>query len=514
MSRADQRDIHPWIIAPVVALAAFMEILDISVANVALPHIAGDLSASQDESTWTLTSYLVTNAAVMPISGWLAGKFGRKRFFLTCITIFSVASLLCGLAPDLATLVALRALQGAAGGGLQPIGQAILTDSFPAQKRGIATAIYGVAAVTAPAIGPTIGGWITDNYEWRWVFLINVPVGIILVFLIGFLVRTPNEESSGTKGKVDWAGFAFIAIGLGCLQIVLDRGQEDDWFASGMVTFMTIASAVSCVLFVWWEWPHENPMVDLKLFKHRDFAVGFVLMCFFGFMVLGTTYLLPEYTQSLMGYRATEAGEVIAPGGFLLLLMFPLVGKIVGKVDLRIVIAVGLICSAAALSWMTNLYLQASFATIVLARLMQAFGLAFLFLPINALGFRGIPPERTNYASALVNLARNFGGSIGISFASTLVTRREQFHQSRLVEHLQSMNPNVLDLTSRISQLTHSATGAMSTVARLYQAAVQQAAMLSYLDAFRAFAVIFLMLLPLLIFVKPGAVAAAAHGGE
>jgi MFS transporter, DHA2 family, multidrug resistance protein len=514
VSNGGQQDIHPWIIAPVVALAAFMEILDISVANVALPHIAGDLSASQDESTWTLTSYLVTNAAVMPISGWLAGKFGRKRFFLTCITIFSVASLLCGLAPNLATLVVLRALQGAAGGGLQPIGQAILTDSFPAEKRGIATAIYGVAAVTAPAIGPTIGGWITDNYEWRWVFLINVPVGIILVFLIGFLVRTPNEEATGAKGKVDWGGFAFIAIGLGCLQIVLDRGQEDDWFASGMITCMSIASAISFVLFVWWEWPHENPMVDLKLFKQRDFAIGFVLMCFFGFMILGTTYLLPAYTQSLMGYRATEAGEVIAPGGFLLLLMFPLMGKMVGKVDLRILIGIGLTCSAAALLWMTNLYLQASFAAIVLGRCMQTFGLAFLFLPINTLGFRGIPPARTNYASALVNLARNFGGSIGISFASTLVTRREQFHQERLVEHLQSLNPNLADLTRQLGQLTDRAADSLSTVARVYQAAVQQAAMLSYLDAFKAFALIFLVLLPLLILVKPGTAGTGAHGAE
>jgi DHA2 family multidrug resistance protein len=514
VSGGKRQAIHPWIIAPVVALAAFMEILDISVANVALPHIAGDLSASQDESTWTLTSYLVTNAAVMPVSGWLAAKFGRKRFFLTCISIFSVASLLCGLAPDLATLVVLRALQGAAGGGLQPIGQAILTDSFPAQKRGTATAIYGVAAVTAPAIGPTIGGWITDNYEWRWVFLINVPVGIILVFLIGFLVRTPNEAATAARGKVDWAGFAFIAIGLGCLQIVLDRGQQDDWFASGMITCMAIASAVCFVLFVWWEWPHENPMVDLKLFKQRDFAVGFVLMAFFGFMILGTTYLLPAYTQSLMGYRATEAGEVIAPGGFLLLLMFPVIGKIVGKVDLRILIAVGLVCSAAALSWMTNFYLQVSFTTIVMGRLMQAFGLAFLFLPINSLGFRGIPHERTNYASALVNLARNFGGSVGISFASTLVTRREQFHQSRLVEHLQSMNPALNDLTRQLSQLTDTASGALSTLGRIYQAAVQQAQMLSYLDAFKAFAVIFLMLLPLLLFVKPGAVGGEAHGAE
>jgi MFS transporter, DHA2 family, multidrug resistance protein len=514
VSDPGKQDIHPWIIAPVVALAAFMEILDISVANVALPHIAGDLSASQDESTWTLTSYLVTNAAVMPISGWLSGKFGRKRFFLTCIACFSIASLLCGLAPNLATLVVLRALQGAAGGGLQPTGQAILTDSFPVAKRGIATAIYGVAAVTAPAIGPTIGGWITDNYEWRWVFLINVPVGIILVFLIGFLVRTPNEGASGAKGGVDWQGFAFIALALGCLQIVLDRGQEDDWFASGMITCMAIASAISFVLFIWWEWPHENPMVDLKLFKHRDFAVGFVLMCFFGFMILGTTYVLPAYTQSLMGYRATEAGEVIAPGGLLLVLLFPLMGRLVGIVDLRILIATGLTCSAAALLWMTNLDLNSSFATIALGRVMQTFGLAFLFLPINTLGFRDVAPNRTNYASALINLARNFGGSIGISFASTLITRREQFHQSRLVEHLQSLNPNLSDLTRQITQLTHAAGNSLTVMARLYQSATQQAAILSYLDAFKAFAVIFLVLLPVLIFVKPGVANAKAHGPE
>ncbi|HEY1899010.1 MAG TPA: DHA2 family efflux MFS transporter permease subunit [Steroidobacteraceae bacterium] len=514
MSGPGSHAIHPWVIAPVVALAAFMEILDISVANVALPHIAGDLSASQDESTWTLTSYLVTNAAVMPISGWLSGKFGRKRFFLTCIAGFSIASLLCGLAPNLASLVVLRALQGAAGGGLQPTGQAILNDSFPPEKRGVATAIYAVAAVTAPAIGPTLGGWITDNYEWRWVFLINVPVGIILVFLIGFLVQTPNEEASGAKGRVDFGGFVFIALALGCLQIVLDRGQEDDWFSSGMITYLAIASAISFVLFAWWEWPQDNPMVDLKLFKHRDFAVGFILMCFFGFMILGTTYLLPTYTQTLMGYRATESGEVIAPGGLLLIVLFPLMGKLVSKVDSRILIATGVLCSAGALWWMTGFYLEVSFATIAMGRLMQAFGLAFLFLPINALGFRDIPPERTNYASALINLARNFGGSIGISFASTLVTRRSQFHQSRLVEHLQSMNPNLAGLTHQLSQLTHAAGDTLSIMARTYQAATQQAMLMSYLDAYKAFSVIFLMLLPLLLFVKPGVVGGKPHGAD
>ena len=513
-SGGTRADIHPWVIAPVVALAAFMEILDISVANVALPHIAGDLSASQDESTWTLTSYLVTNAVVMPVSGWLAARFGRKRFFLTCIASFTVASLLCGLAPSLAVLVILRAIQGAAGGGLQPTGQAILTDAFPPEQRGIATAIYGVAAVVAPAIGPSIGGWITDNYEWRWVFLINVPVGAVLVFLIGFLVRTPNEAPStqAARAGVDWAGFGFIALSLGCLQIVLDRGQEDDWFANGMITTLTLIAALAFILLIWWELPHRNPMVDLKLFRRRDFSVAFVLMFMLGFMILGSTYLLPAFVQALMGYRATEAGEIIAPGGLLLIALFPLIGRMLNKVDLRVLTACGVLCCAGAIWWMTNFYLEVSFNTFALARVMQAFGLGFLFLPINALGFRDIPSDRTNYASALINLARNFGGSVGISVASTLVTRRTQFHQSHLVEHLQPLNPAFNDFTQQLQQVVHG--DALTLTGQTYQTVVQQATLLSYLDAFKAIAVIFLFLLPLLLLVKPGVATANAHGGE
>lgn len=514
MSEAQQSDIHPWVIAPVVAVAAFMEILDISVANVALPHIAGDLSSSQDESTWTLTSYLVTNAMVMPISGWLAARFGRKRFFLTCIAGFTVTSLLCGLAPSLAVLVILRAVQGAAGGGLQPTGQAILNDAFPPEKRSMATAVYAIAAVVAPAIGPSIGGWITDNYEWRWVFLINVPVGAALLFLIGFLVHTPNEgaDPKAAKAKVDTTGFAFVALSLGCLQVVLDRGQEDDWFADPMITTLAIVSGISFVLLVWWELLEENPMVDLRLLKERDFAVSFVLMLLFGFMILGSTYLLPAYAQSIMQYRATEAGEIIAPGGVLLILLFPVVGRIVDKVDLRIIIALGVVACSAALWWMTNFYTEVSFNVLALGRIFQAVGLAMLFLPINTLAFRNIPKGRSNYASALINLARNFGGSIGISVASTLVTRREQFHQSRMVEHLQSLNPAYSDYVARLGEATHGATqGGMTLLARGYQFATTQAQLLSYLDAFKAMAVIFLLAIPLLVLAKPGT--AGAKGG-
>jgi MFS transporter, DHA2 family, multidrug resistance protein len=500
---------NPWLIAPVVGLAAFMEVLDISVANVALPHIAGDLSSSQDESTWTLTSYLVTNAVVMPVSGWLAERFGRKRFFLICIAGFTLSSLLCGLAPSLGVLVVLRAIQGAAGGGLQPTGQAILTDSFPPEQRGMSTAIYAVAVVVAPAIGPTLGGWITDTFEWRWVFLMNVPIGVALIFLILWL-KTPNEEPR-VGGRMDWVGLAFVSLALGCLQVVLDRGQEDDWFASGLITALTVGSALGFIFLAWWELPHPHPVVDLRLLKDRDFGVSFVMMLCFGFMVLGSTYLLPAFAQNLLGYRATEAGELIAPGGFLLVVLFPIMGRIVDKVDLRLLLACGIVICGCATWWMTNFYLGVPFWVPALGRVMQAAGLAFLFLPINNLAFRSIPKDRTNYASALINLARNFGGSIGISVASTLVTRREQFHQTRIVEHLQALNPSYNELTSRLDQLVGAASSGQQTLARTFQFASQQILLLSYLDVFKLFAIFFLALLPLLLFVRKGS---ATGGGS
>ena len=305
-----------WVIAPVVALAAFMEIMDISIANVALPHIAGALSSSQNESTWVLTSYLVTNAIVMPISGWLANTFGRKRLFLTCIAGFTVSLAAVRARTQPADPHLLRALQGATGGGLQPVGQAILADSFPPEKRGMASAIYGVAAVVAPTVGPTLGGWITDSYDWRWIFLINVPVGIVLILLVQSLIKDKTQPVKGGGSRVDWLGFGFVALSLGCLQVVLDRGQDADWFGSALITTLTITSAVAFVLLIWRELHHRNPMVDLRLIKNPDFAVTFVLMLMLGFMLFGSTFLIPAYTQELMGYRAVDAGMVLTPGGF------------------------------------------------------------------------------------------------------------------------------------------------------------------------------------------------------
>jgi MFS transporter, DHA2 family, multidrug resistance protein len=500
-----------WIIAPVVALAAFMEIMDISIANVSLPHIAGDLSSSQSESTWVLTSYLVTNAVVMPISGWLSNTFGRKRFFLACIAGFAVASLLCGIAPNLASLVVLRAVQGAAGGGLQPSGQAILTDSFPPEKRGMATAIYGIAAVVAPTVGPTLGGWITDNYSWRWIFLINVPVGIVLLFLVASLIQErPVSRERTARAPMDWTGFGFIALSLGCMQIVLDRGQEDDWLGSGFITALILVSAAAFALLIWWELRQSEPMVDLRLLRNTDFATTFALMLMFGFMLLGSTYLIPAYAQSLMGYRAVDAGMVLTPGGVVSIALLPLVGRLMNKVDVRLLVAVGLSIGGLSLLWMTNFYLGISFERLMLARVVQAVSLAFLFVPLNAMAFRSIPPAKTNSASALINLARNFGGSIGISFASTLVTRREQFHQSRLVENLQHLHAFYPGYATHVGSALGNAADSTSTLATIYQTAIGQATLLSYLDNFKVFGLVLLALLPLLLLVRPGTGARAA----
>jgi MFS transporter, DHA2 family, multidrug resistance protein len=500
---------NPWAIAPVVALAAFMEIMDISIANVSLPHIAGDLSSSQNESTWVLTSYLVTNAVVMPISGWLSNRFGRKRFFLTCIIGFTIASLLCGLAPNLASLIVLRAAQGAAGGGLQPSGQAILADSFPPEKRNMANAIYGISAVVAPTVGPTLGGWITDNYQWRWIFLINVPVGIALVFLVMALIKEPAAAEAKSSGSsIDWLGFGLVAFSLGCLQVVMDRGQDDDWFGSPFITALALISAAAFVLLVWWELRVKSPMVNLRLLGQRDFAVTFVLMLMFGFVLLGSTFLLPAYTQALMGYRAVDAGMVLTPGGCVAILMMPIVGRLLGKVDVRWMVAAGSIIGGTSLLWMTSFYLDVSFRFMMETRMLQAVSLGLLFVPLNTIAFKGIPPAQINNASALINLARNYGGSIGISFASTFLTRRSQFHQSRLVETAQPLNAAYPDYVSSLSHALGTTPDSSTTLANIYQGIVNQATLLSYLENFKVMGLLFLAMLPLLLLVRP------AKGGK
>ena len=422
-----------------------MEVLDTSIANVALPHIAGALSAGQDESTWVLTSYLVANAIILPMSGWFSSLIGRKRFYMTCVAMFTISSLLCGLAPSLGWLIVFRILQGLGGGGLQPSEQAILADTFEPKKRGMAFALYGIAVVTAPALGPTLGGWITDNFDWRWIFFINIPVGILSIFLTSQVVEDPPHlKQQKTKvGRIDFIGFGLIALGLGALQIILDKGERDDWFNSPFIIGFTIVAVLSIVIAVFWELRQKIPIVDLRLLRERNFAMANVMMFALGFVLLGSTVLLPLMLQTLMGYTATEAGMAFhrghrhhpdpavrrhgSPRG-------------AGEVD--------------DYGWPGDQRDRADLDVAFLARhlvracgarsVVQASGIAFLFVPINTIAYAYLPKNKNNDASGLVNLSRNIGGSVGIAFATTLVARRAQVHQSVLSEHASNLNPQYL----------------------------------------------------------------------
>jgi DHA2 family multidrug resistance protein len=502
-----------WVIAPVVALATFMEVLDISIANVALQHIAGSMSASVDESTWVLTSYLVTNAIVLPVSGWMSSVFGRKRFYLACILGFGASSLLCGMAPNLAMLILFRAIQGLTGGGLQPSSQAILADTFPPQQRGMALAFYGIAVVFAPAIGPAFGGWLTDNFSWRWVFLINVPISIVLFFLIGAMIEDPPhlvaERAERRKRgiDIDYFGFGLLAVGIGFLQVVLDKGQEDDWFSSGFIGASAAISLLALVSVVIWELSREDPIVDLGLLRNRNFAIANILMFMLGFVLLGSTTLLPQYVQELLGYTAVDAGLVISPGGFAMLVLMPVIGRMTGKVDARYMIAFGLAVCSLALYAMTSVDLTVDFWSLAIYRLFQSAGLGFLFIPINAVAYVGIPQAKNNNASALINLSRNLGGSVGISLASTVLARRTQFHVARLTD---SISPYAQPYVAKVQSLQHQMMaqgGSAADALRHAQAIVaanlqQQAQLLSFLDDFLLLAVLFGALIPLAFLLR------------
>src|SRR5580692_5536758 len=397
--------VNPWIIAVVVTLATFMEVLDTSIANVALPHIAGSLSAGQDESTWILTSYLVSNAIVLPLSGWLSSIMGRKRFYMSCVAVFTISSALCGFAPNLPMLILFRVLQGVGGGGLQPSEQAILADTFAPAKRGMAFAVYGIAVVMAPAIGPTLGGWITDNFTWRWIFFINIPVGILSLLLTSRLIQDPPyfKRRKLSETKIDYIGLGLVAVGLGCLQIVLDKGQRDDWFESHFITTLAIIAATSLIFVIWWEWRHKDPIIDLHLFRERTFAVSNLLMFMLGFALLGSTLLLPLFMQTMLGYTAERAGLALMPGGFTIIILLPLVGFLLSRYSPRWLLFLGLIVLSASLFHMTGFNLDMDFRSVATARVMQAAGMAFLFVPINTAAYAFLPRDKNNAASGLMN---------------------------------------------------------------------------------------------------------------
>jgi MFS transporter, DHA2 family, multidrug resistance protein len=484
--------VNPWLIAVVVALAAFMEVLDTSIANVALPYMAGSLGASTDESTWVLTSYLVSNAIVLPISGWFAGAFGRKRFFMICLVVFTISSLLCGIAPSLGAIILFRVLQGAGGGGLQPMAQAILADSFPPEKRGLAFALYGITVVVAPTVGPTLGGWITDNYSWRWIFFINLPVGILALFLVFRLIEDPPwaKRIAGAGIKIDYIGVALLTLGVGALQVMLDKGQEDDWFGSHFILVLAIVAGVGLVSLVIWEWFHKDPIVEVRLFKNLNFLGANFMMFVLGIMLFSSLVMMPLYLQTLMGYTAESAGLVLSGGGLILLFLMPVAGTLVSKVQARYVIAFGWLTLSLAMYYSTQqLDLDISFKAAAVLRVVQVFGLGFLFVPINLASYVGVPAESNNSVAGLVNFMRNLGSSIGTSMVTTLIARRAQFHQVFLAAHYTPAHPSfmmaVKGLAARLEVSGLNATRATSEAyAMLYRALIGQATTLAYIDTF------------------------------
>jgi MFS transporter, DHA2 family, multidrug resistance protein len=483
---------NPWLIAVVVALAAFMEVLDTSIANVALPYMAGSLGASNDQSTWVLTSYLVSNAIVLPISGWFSSVLGRKRFFMICLTMFTLSSLLCGIAPSLAAIIFFRVLQGAGGGGLQPLAQAILADTFPPEKRGVAFALYGVTTVVAPTIGPTLGGWITDNYTWRWIFFINLPVGILTLFLVYRLIEDPPwvKRAKGAGIKFDYIGVSLLTLGVGALQIMLDKGQEDDWFGSRFILTLAIVAGVGLVSLVIWEWFQQHPIIEVQLFRNLNFLGANAMMFILGIMLFSSLVMMPLFLQTLLGYTSESAGLVLSGGGLLLLVLMPVVGTLASKIQARYLIAFGwLALSVAMLYSSRRLDLEISFGFASFLRVIQVVGLGFLFVPINLASYVGMPFEKSNSVAGLVNFMRNMGSSVGTSMVTTLIARRSQVHQMYLVAHAGPGQPvftqAVAALTSRLFVAGFDAELAgRKAYSLVYQSLVGQASTLAYIDTY------------------------------
>ena len=509
---------NPWVIAITVTLATFMEALDSSIANVAMGHIASTLSASRDEATWVLTSYLVANAVVLPISGWIANRMGRKRFYMSCVFLFTLASLLCGLAPSLGILVFFRVLQGAAGGGLQPSEQSILADTFPPEKRSMAFAVYGMAVVLAPAIGPTVGGWIVDNYSWRWLFFINIPVGILSLYLTNRLVEDPPYVDAIRKRKdgVDYWGLGLLVVTIGALQMLLDKGQEDDWFSSRFISTLAVTAVLGLAIFFWRELSIEHPILDLRLFGRRNVGMTQLVMFMVGVALYSSTVLIPQFLQEIMGYSARQAGMAVSSGGLVLMFLFPVAGALAPKFDPRKLVSMGFVITTFGLWRMTTINPNISFTMAVSWRVFIALGLPFLFIPINTLCYAGIPQEKYNEVSGLTALMRNLGGSVGISFVTTLLARSSQKHLAMLAPDTAPGNPPFETMTRGLAGAwMHNGSALPDAIhnagAQIFGMAQVQARLLAYVDVIWVMVGVTTILIPLPFLMKrPKKVAAAA----
>ncbi len=523
-ARSVAGDRNPWLIVGVISIATFMVVLDTSIANVALDHIAGSTGSSYDEATWVLTTFLVAQAVVTPISGWLADVVGRKRYYMISVAVFTLASFLCGISQDLTFLILARILQGAAGGGLAAVEQSMLVDTFPPAKRGLAFSAYAIVVIAGPVIGPTLGGWLTDNYSWHWVFLINIPVGILSLTLVNLLIDEPPalvaRKAELTKDGLhfDMIGFLLVGLFLGCLEVTLDRGQRLDWFSSPVIQATTAIAAIAFVCFVPWELSRKDPVVKLRLFANRNFAVSGVFLLVVGMIVFGTTQFIPQLLQQVLGYTATDAGLALTAGGVATIIMVPLSGVLTGRVDARYLIGGSFLVQGLAMWHLSHLDTSMSFGAAAAARAFQAVALPFLFVPITSVAYVGLKPNESNQASALTNVMRNLGGTIGISMVQTLLAQRQQFHQAHYVETLNPLNPNYVNGLNQMSQALQNA-GQPATAApqqalgMLYSQLNQQAAMLSYIDAFRVLMVIIFCCIPLLLLMQAPKKGEVPEGG-
>jgi MFS transporter, DHA2 family, multidrug resistance protein len=516
---------NPWLIAALVALATFMEVLDITIANVALRYIAGGMGVSEDEASWVVTTYLVANAVALTASSFLARLLGRKSFFLICLALFTASSVLCGFAWSLQSLLFFRILQGLGGGGMVPVSQSILADSFPPSKRGQAFALFGVAIVVAPVVGPTLGGWLSDNYSWQWCFLINGPVGLIAIALIALVLRDPESAAAERKrlqqqrGGFDLVGFMLVATFLGTLELVLDRGLEDDWFGSSFIVAASAVCALAFVLMIPWEISRRRPMIDLRIVATRQYGACFLVMLATGALLIGTTQFLPQLAQQNFGYTATWAGLVLSPGGVVTMVMMFVAGRLVGKVQPKYLIVAGAVIIALSLYAMTNVYGDLGFWFLARSRMLFGVGVPLIFVSVTTASYHGIPPDKTDQASALINAARNTGGSIGISIAANVLEHREQFHQSRLVE---SVIPSGVQLQDTLHQVTSYFVGQGSSLLQAQQQAIQwigqqvqtQASFLAYMDAFWVLMLIALSMVPLALALRKVKLGGAAPMGH